>query len=65
MGEGGIIEGFTNAQLSGKFMSMGILPGGSVRLVRRLPFAGSYYIQVNASFFALRKEEAATIIIST
>jgi len=59
----GRITGFTNEQLSGKFISMGILPGSFIRLVRRLPFSGSYYVQVNDSFFALRKEEAAAIII--
>lgn len=62
-GETARIFGFNSSILSGKFLSMGILPGASIRLIRKLPLSGSYYVQVENSFFALRKQEAAAIIV--
>ena len=52
-----------NAALAGKLMSMGLLPGSMVELVRKAPFGHAYYIKADGVRFALREEEAASIFL--
>lgn len=54
---------FTNHALATKLMSMGILPGTKIKLVRTAPFGGACYVKANHHTLALRKTEAATIEI--
>lgn len=42
---------------------MGILPGQTIRLIRKAPFGGGWYVQVGAYAFALRQPEAEAIIV--
>jgi Fe2+ transport system protein FeoA len=44
-------------------MSMGILPGKSISLIRRVPFGGGLYVKVVGQNFAIRAEEARSILI--
>ena len=39
-GEHGIIHQFTDDKMASKLLSMGVLPGKSLRLIRRVPFGG-------------------------
>jgi len=63
MGESGIVEKFTDEQLSCKLMTMGVLPKSEVMMVRKAPLGGAYYLRLNGLSIAVRKTEAAAIII--
>lgn len=54
---------FTNDLIGGKLMAMGILPGSRVAVVRKAPFGGGWYVRADGSYLALRKAEAASIIV--
>jgi ferrous iron transport protein A len=62
-GETGIVHHFTNDRMASKLLSMGILPGKSLRLVRRIPFGGGIYVKVDDQSIALRDFEAMNIIL--
>jgi ferrous iron transport protein A len=59
----GIVDSFSDHYIGGKLLSMGILPGSKVEIVRKSPLGGSIYTKVNNSLVALRKEEAACIML--
>jgi ferrous iron transport protein A len=46
-----------------KFMAMGVLPGAVVKIVRQAPFGGGCYIKADKLLLALRREEAASIVL--
>jgi ferrous iron transport protein A len=62
-GKGGFVSHFTNTQMACKLMSMGILPGSRVELIRFAPFGGGCYVKADNLLIALRKEEATSIIL--
>lgn len=63
-GELGSVEGFTNDVVANKLMSMGLLPGSTLRLLRKTFMGGTYYVKANNDFYlALRKNEAACILV--
>lgn len=57
------VTGFTNDQLASKLMAMGILPGSQLTLVRKAPFGGAWYVAIDQQFIALRRQEAAAILV--
>ncbi len=64
IGERGVVMSFTDNVLGNKLMSMGLLPGSSVKLIRKTPLGSTFYVKVNDQFYlALRKQEAACIIL--
>jgi Fe2+ transport system protein FeoA len=63
VGEEGKIHKYTNDVIASKLLSMGVLPGKSVRLVRRIPFGGGLYIKVEDHNIAVREEEAKNIVL--
>jgi ferrous iron transport protein A len=62
-GEEGKVEKFTNDRMASKFLSMGVLPGKNLRLIRRVPFGGGLYIKVENQNIAVREEEARNIVL--
>ncbi|MEN9612481.1 MAG: hypothetical protein RLZZ628_3295 [Bacteroidota bacterium] len=62
-GENGILTEFLDHQIACKLMSMGILPGKAIALIRRVPFGGGLYVRVAGQNFAIREAEARTILI--
>lgn len=56
------ISHFTDDRLAGKLMSMGALPGSEIRLVRKAPFGGGWYVQIDRQILALRKDELDCIV---
>ena len=44
-------------------LSMGILPGKFLKLIRRVPFGGGLYIKVEDSNIGIRDNEAQNILI--
>lgn len=44
-------------------MAMGILPGSRIELVRKSPLGGGWFVKVDNTYIALRKQEAACIVL--
>ena len=62
-GETGVVHHFTNDEMASKLLTMGILPGKMLQLVRRVPFGGGLYIKVECHTIAVREAEAQNIIV--
>ena len=62
-GQKGVIKTFCDDCAGSKLVSVGILPGSFVELVRRAPLGGGWYVKVDGQTFALRQEEATSIVI--
>lgn len=62
-GQEGIVARFTNDLIGGKLMAMGLLPGSKVAVIRKAPFGGSWYVKAGNFYLALRKGEAASIVL--
>ncbi|MEM9931475.1 MAG: FeoA family protein [Bacteroidota bacterium] len=63
IGMAGTIERFTNEQLAGKLLDIGVRPGSRLRIIRKGPFGGSWYVKIDRHCVALRKQELACIMI--
>ena len=63
VGDEGKIHNFTNDSIASKLLSMGVLPGKFVKLIRRAPFGGGLYIKVDDHSIAVRDEEAKSIVL--
>lgn len=62
-GVSGLIERFTNEQLAGKLLDIGVRPGSRLRIIRKDPFGGCWYVKIDRHCIALRKQELACIIL--
>lgn len=62
-GMSGIIDRFTNEDLAGKLLDIGVRPGSRLRIVRSGPFGGCWYVKIDRQCLALRKQELACILI--
>lgn len=63
VGTCGTIRQFTDDHMASKMLSMGILPGKALKLIRRAPFGGGLYIKVEDNNIAVRDIEAQNILI--
>jgi len=54
---------FDDAMMGGKLMSMGILPGSKVELIRTMSAGKTIYVKVNGHGLALRSSEASKIML--
>ena len=63
VGQSGTIERFTNESLAGKLLDIGVRPGSRLRVVRKSPFGGSWYVKIDRQCLALRKKELACIMV--
>lgn len=61
LGQKGIIDSFTDYELSLKLLEMGCIPGEEVELIRIAPFGDPLAISVSGYILSLRKDEAATV----
>lgn len=64
VGECGIIEEFSLDIIPLSLLEMGCLPGKEVKLLQIAPLNDPYYIKVNGSHLAIRKEMADQITIT-
>jgi ferrous iron transport protein A len=55
---------FQDEHLAGRFISMGILPGALLKVIRIAPLEGGYYVKIDGHNVALRKKEAASIVVA-
>ena len=63
IGDKGLIKGFLDRDLSLKLLEMGCLPGSEVQMTHEAPLKDPICIKVLGYTLAIRKEEAATIIL--
>ena len=63
VGESGVIDRYTDEQLASKLLSMGVLPGSRVAVLRKVPFKGTYYLNIEGQRYALRHREAGCIVL--
>lgn len=65
-GQEAVIQGYADESVPARFYEMGLLPGVHVQMKHKAPFSGPVCIRVDSNdyFLALRKSEAASIIIS-
>lgn len=61
VGKVGVLDTYAISPLHKKMLSMGLLPGQSIAVLRRLPFKGSLYVQIDGRNLAFRHEEAKQI----
>lgn len=64
-GQSGIVAGFADDSLSIKLMEMGCLPGIKVTLQNKAPLGDPLGFQVAGYTLALRKKEAASVLIES
>lgn len=62
-GQSGVIEEFTDLEMSVKLMEMGCLPGEFIQVKRLAPLGDPMAITVAGYQLSLRKREASTIIL--
>jgi ferrous iron transport protein A len=62
-GEKGVIDSFTDEEMSLKLMEMGCLPGDEVMMVFKAPFGDPVCIRISGSGYSLslRLQEASTV----
>jgi Fe2+ transport system protein FeoA len=61
--EEGVLLRFEDEQLAAKFMSMGVLPGSKIRVIRKNSSGKTLYIRVDQMRLAIRKTEAECIVL--
>lgn len=64
-GESGVVNSFDDDTMAAKFLTMGVIPGKSLQLMRRIPFGGGLYIKVDDENIAVRELEAKHIFVET
>ncbi|MBX2876332.1 MAG: ferrous iron transport protein A [Saprospiraceae bacterium] len=57
------ISHFSNDQMASKLMSMGVLPGSQINLIRKAPLGGAWYVRVDNKVIAMRAKEINCIIL--
>ena len=57
------VKSFNDDQIAGKLLTLGFLPETIFHFVRKSPFGGVYYFELNGTRIALRKEEANAILV--
>lgn len=59
----GVIKEIMENHLSAKLIEFGILPGVQFSIINKAPFNGPIFIQIDNNRIALRRKEAAFIIV--
>ncbi len=49
--------------MASKLMSMGVLPGSQINLIRKAPLGGAWYVRVDNKVIAMRAKEINCIIL--
>ena len=64
-GNTAIISHFEDEEAASRLMTMGVLPGSKVEVIRIAPFGGGYYLKIDGSGLVLRKSEAGCIMLKS
>jgi len=57
------IHSFTCQIIARKLITMGVVPGKEIEIIRKTGFGKTFLVRVEDSHFALRQNEAANILI--
>ncbi len=60
-GQQGIVESFSDPELAGRMIEVGIIPGAAITRLSRAPFKGALLVEVNNHKIAVRKRELEAI----
>jgi len=63
VGQTAIIREIDLSKFSTRMLAMGLVPGKEVKLVRKQPWDGSYYLNISNHFIGIRDNEAKLIKI--
>jgi len=55
--------GFKNQQVASKLLSVGILPGSTLQVIRKAPGGFVFFLKVDGVSIALRQNELESIIL--
>jgi ferrous iron transport protein A len=64
-GQSAIIDSFTDEEMSLKLLEMGCIPGEEIIMESMAPFGDPILVHVSGYHLSMRKDEAATICISS
>jgi Fe2+ transport system protein FeoA len=62
-GQEAMIVRFTDEYIENKLTSMGMMPGSMLRMIRKAPFGGGFYIKIDNTTIAIRSQELQHIIV--
>jgi ferrous iron transport protein A len=65
LGEKGIIDSFTDEEISLKLLEMGCIPGEIIQIKNIAPLGDPIAISVSGYVLGLRKSEASTVIVKS
>ncbi len=54
---------FSEESIEKKFISMGIVPGSRIEIMRKAPLGGALYAKIDGLIIALRNSEAKSIVV--
>lgn len=57
------IHSFTNKFIARKLITMGVVPGKEIEIIRKTGFGKTFLVRVDDSHFAIRFNEAVDILI--
>lgn len=63
VGETAVIDHFSNSQIGCKLVAMGVAPQCEITVIRRSFMGNTIYVQSGSSQFAIRRKEAAFILV--
>ncbi len=61
--EKGILASINDVIIANRLFSMGVLPNNKIELLRVAPFGDTLYINVDGIFYAIRKNEAESMMM--
>ena len=62
---GTIVELDSNYDSKLRLAEMGVMPGVSIRMIKKSPFGGPVQVKINNYYLTLRKEDALFIYLTT
>ena len=60
----GIVKEVLDCEFEQKLYEFGIVPGATVYVIKAAPFKGPLYVKVEDSLLAIRRSEAAFILVN-
>ena len=58
-----MIVRYNDEKVAGKLISMGMMPGSKILMIRKAPFGGGYYVRIDGVNLALRENEVKSIVV--
>ncbi len=63
IGEEALVKDYTDTRIACKLLTIGIVPNTPIALIRKAPFGGAVCLRLGATFVAVRRSEAKSILI--